>query len=56
MREAFSKYYRSEGCNCCQNVEDHNVAKDEIGKLLGFKKYTDGSGYDFYNNGKSKKQ
>lgn len=51
MREAFSKYKRSERCGCCRgsNYEENAAV---IGELLGFKKYKDG-GYDFYSNGKT---
>ena len=48
IREAFAEYRATEGCSCCQDVEGHKIASDRLGKLLKVKKYSDGSGYDFY--------
>ena len=48
IKEAFQRYVASEGCSCCQDTEEHDKAKDDLGKLLGFPKYGDGSGYNFY--------
>jgi hypothetical protein len=48
VKEAFSLYVKSEGCSCCQDFEAHDAAKNELGKLLGFKRFDDDSGYDFY--------
>lgn len=48
IRKAFGEYVRTEGCSCCQNVSGHKAAAEHLGKLLRFKKYDDGSGYDFY--------
>ncbi len=47
VRKAFADYFASEGCSCCQNVEEHDAAKEKLGKLLRVKKYSDGIGYDF---------
>lgn len=48
LRKAFSQYVKTEGCSCCQDVVPHSIAAAEIGELLGFEKYKDGSGYNFY--------
>lgn len=48
VRDAFQDYVRSEGCSCCQDYEAHKEAGNKLGKLLNFKPYSDGSGYDFY--------
>lgn len=48
IRNAFADYYASEGCSCCQNIEEHDKAKSRIGELLSVEQYEDGSGYDFY--------
>ena len=47
LRNAIADYMRSEGCSCCQNVDAHKEHKERLAKLLGVKKYSDGSGYDF---------
>lgn len=47
MREAIANYMQSEGCSCCQNIDDHREHKEKLAKLLNIKKYSDGSGYDF---------
>lgn len=52
IRTAFTKYYRSEGCGCCQDNPAHKEAEMELGELLNFNKYSDDSGYDFYENEK----
>ena len=48
LRKSFSKYVKTEGCSCCQDEVPHSIAAAEIGELLGFEKYKDGSGYNFY--------
>lgn len=46
LRKAVAYYISSEGCSCCES-SSHEGYKNELGKLLGVKKYADGSGYDF---------
>lgn len=48
VKKAFSDYVKSEGCSCCCDIDAHNEASIRIGELLGFEKYEDGSGYNFY--------
>jgi len=48
IRAAFADYAWSEGCSCCQNPEQHDIAADKLGELLDFTRYEDGSGWDFY--------
>jgi len=47
IRQAIADYMRSEGCSCCQNIDDHKAHTARLAKLLSVKKYKDGSGYDF---------
>jgi len=47
-KAAFSKYVKSEGCACCRDIDAHDAAAAEIAEALGFEKYEDGSGFDFY--------
>lgn len=47
IRQTLADYMYSEGCSCCQDVDEHKLAKDKLGKLLKIKKYLDNSGYDF---------
>ena len=47
LREAVANYMRSEGCSCCQDRDAHREHKKNLAKLLGVRKYSDGSGYDF---------
>ena len=47
LRVAVSNYMRSEGCSCCQDREAHTKNTEVLGELLGVKKYSDNSGYDF---------
>lgn len=47
LRRAFRDYKRSEGCSCCRG-DDHDAHGDVIGRLLGFPRYSDDSGYDLY--------
>lgn len=47
LRRAFSDYKRSEGCSCCRG-DNHDAHGEVIGRLLGFPRYSDDSGYDFY--------
>lgn len=48
IRQALADYIRSEGCSCCRNIEAHDAAKEVLGKLLEVPRYSDDSGYDFY--------
>lgn len=48
VRLAAADYIKSEGCSCCQDRELHKEAHERLGKLLKVKKYSDGSGRDFY--------
>ena len=48
IRRAAADYVRSEGCSCCQDRDAHKEASERLGKLLRVKKYSDGSGRDFY--------
>lgn len=48
LRKSFSKYVKTEVCSCCEDEVPHSIAAAEIGELLGFEKYKDGSGYNFY--------
>ncbi len=48
IRASLADYVASEGCSCCQNVDDHNKAAKELAKLLDIPEYDDHSGYDFY--------
>lgn len=47
LRQAVADYMRSEGCSCCQNIDDHKDHTERLANLLGVKKYSDGSGYNF---------
>ena len=47
VRRVIADYMWSEGCSCCQNVEDHDREKLELAKLLKVEPYSDGSGADF---------
>nr|WP_298660844.1 hypothetical protein [uncultured Flavobacterium sp.] len=48
IRRAVADYVKSEGCSCCQDRDAHKEAAERLGKLLKVKKYSDGSGRDFY--------
>ncbi len=47
LREAVANYMYSEGCSCCRG-NDHDTHGEALAKLLSVKKYSDGSGFDFY--------
>lgn len=47
IRSAIADYMESEGCSCCQDVDAHREHYHKLGKLLGVKKYSDNSGYEF---------
>jgi len=48
LRQAVADYMRSEGCSCCRDDDKHDEAKARLAALLNVPKYSDGSGYDFY--------
>lgn len=48
VRQAFADYVATEGCSCCRDIDGHRAASERLGKMLNVKKYSDGSGYDFY--------
>jgi len=47
LKNCFQGYWQSEGCSCCQNVDEHKHYSNSIGELLNFPKHSDDSGYDF---------
>ena len=47
IRQAVADYMRSEGCHCCQNVEDHKKHEKRLAELLSIPMYPDNSGYNF---------
>lgn len=47
VRQAVADYMYSEGCSCCRG-KSHDEDAARLAKLLKVKKYSDGSGYDFY--------
>ena len=47
IRVAVANYMRSEGCSCCQNIEDHEVHTAKLAALLQVPPYSDGSGFNF---------
>jgi uncharacterized protein YhaN len=48
VRELIVNYMRSEGCSCCQDLEEHAKNKKELGELLDCGKYDDEDNYNFY--------
>jgi len=48
LRNAVANYIGSEGCSCCENIDDHKEHKEHLAKLLDVEPYEDNSGYDFY--------
>lgn len=48
IRQAFADYYKSEGCSCCRDGENHRKAESRLADLLKPDKYEDGSGFDWY--------
>ena len=48
IKKAFTDYVYTEGCNCCENTYGHEVAKNELGELLGFKKKKSENGNEWY--------
>jgi hypothetical protein len=47
IRRLVADYMRSEGCSCCRDTDAHEKHAEALAKVLGVKKYSDGSGYDF---------
>lgn len=47
IRQVVADYMFSEGCSCCENIDDHRKHKKRLGKLLNVEMYPDKSGYDF---------
>ncbi len=47
LREALANYMMSEGCSCCSDRDSHEEHTKVLAKLLGVRKYQDGSGYNF---------
>ena len=47
IRQALADYMASEGCSCCQNIDNHLEAKRVLAKLLSVPMYSDKSGYNF---------
>lgn len=47
IRIAIANYMKSEGCDCCQNIHEHERHEEQLAKLLNVSKYSDNSGYDF---------
>jgi len=48
VRELIANYMRSEGCTCCQDLEEHTDVKRRLGELLDCGKYNDEDEYNFY--------
>ena len=48
VRELIANYMRSEGCTCCQDIEEHKKVKRRLGKLLDCGKYDGEDEYNFY--------
>lgn len=46
IRRFFADYRYSEGCSCCRDQDAHDVALDELAKLLHIPQFSDGSGWD----------
>lgn len=47
IRQAIADYMQSEGCSCCQSIEEHKINRARLAELLNVPMYDDGSGYDF---------
>lgn len=42
LRTYFADYVASEGCDCCRNQEEHEIAYNRITKLLDVSENEDG--------------
>lgn len=47
IRKAVANYMVSEGCSCCENIEEHKEHEKVLAKLLKVPMYKDRSGYNF---------
>ena len=47
LRKAVADYMQSEGCSCCESVDEHREHRKKLAELLNVPMYEDGSGYDF---------
>ncbi len=47
IRQAVADYMRSEGCSCCEIIDDHEEHKQKLAELLKVPPYDDLSGFDF---------
>ena len=47
IKQAIADYMATEGCSCCENIDGHNKAKEELALLLDVPKYNDSLGYNF---------
>ena len=47
IRENVANYMRSEGCSCCQDIDEHKQNKAKLAELLNVPPYSDNSGFDF---------
>lgn len=56
IREAVVEYIRTEGCGCCSDYDGHKAAADKLGALLGFPRYDDDSGVNFFGDDDEQKE
>ena len=47
LRKLIAKVITTEGCDCCEGKE-HNKLQNELAQALNIPRYSDGSGYDWY--------
>lgn len=47
LRNVVADYMYSEGCSCCQDIEQHEIDKARLAKLLDVPEFDDKSGYNF---------
>lgn len=47
VRDAFTRFYKTLGCGCCEDSDGKKAAEAVLAHLLGYPAYDDGSGYDF---------
>ena len=48
VRQAFADYFKSEGCSCCRDTDNHDKAEAKLAELLKPDAYDDGSGFNWY--------